>query len=214
MTSTSDIPAAGRLLAHHELVTAFGHVSRRTPEGMLITPGKPLGSLSETDLVAVPADAETTGLPEGAPKEAWLHLAIYAVRPDVAAICRAQPEWVAAADATRDPILPLHGQGSFCGAAVPVHTDSRLARDPELGRRIAESLGDGTALVLRGNGALTVGPTVAAATALMWVLEYSARLNVRARSAGTPVPLPTDEQDAWRTTQTELLTRLWQHLSH
>lgn len=195
----------------HALVNAFGHVSARTEKGILITPGKPLGRLPDEMVLVSPT---SNALPDAAPREAWMHLAIYAARPEVNAICRGQPDWVAAAAAADITIQPLHGQGSFCGRTVPVHPDSRLARTSEQGWSVAESLGDADALVLHGNGALTVGPDVPTTVARLWVLDASARLNVLAASAGTPTPLPHSEQDQWRTTEKELLTRIWDHLIH
>ena len=86
---------AARALAAAGLVTAFGHVSVRMGSGegrnsFRITPPKPLGTLrSDEPLQEVPLAGD--GLPDGVPKEAWIHRAIYEARPDVGAICRAQP---------------------------------------------------------------------------------------------------------------------------
>jgi ribulose-5-phosphate 4-epimerase/fuculose-1-phosphate aldolase len=68
-------------------------------------------------------------------------------------------------------------------------------------------------VILRGNGAVTVGATVAEAVARMWVLEASAVLNATAAAVGTPVPLPDDEQAAWRAVAAELLPRIWTWIS-
>ncbi|SDB81280.1 HCOMODA/2-hydroxy-3-carboxy-muconic semialdehyde decarboxylase [Raineyella antarctica] len=207
------LATAAHALAAEGLVTAFGHVSVRLDAGRVaITPAVPLGSVRpDDDFPVVPLDA--TELPAGIPKEAWIHLAILRARPEVDAVCRAQPETVTAITAAGVPIRPLHGQGSFVGDVVPVFTDPRLVRDPERAGRLAATLGRADALVMRGNGAITTGATPGEAVARMWVLEASARLNAVAASAGTPEPLSIEEQEAWRTTSTELLGRIWSHLS-
>src|SRR5207302_6098839 len=153
--SLDEVIPAARALASEGLVDAFGHVSARSGDGFALTPPRPLGTLTAQDgLVDVSLDADQ--LPDGAPREAWIHLEIYRRRPDVGAVCRAQPEAVNAAAGAGVAILALHGQGAFVGALVPVHDDARLVRDGELAAAVAAKLGNGDAVVLRGNGAVTV----------------------------------------------------------
>ncbi|MDO5500163.1 MAG: class II aldolase/adducin family protein [Propionibacteriaceae bacterium] len=214
MTNEGELWAAGRVLAAEGLVNAFGHISVRTDERtMVITPPVALGTLD----AASPRDGVDLGatdLPAGTPKEAWIHVAIYRARPDVQAICRAQPEYATALAAAGVPIRPLHGQGSFLGDRVPVFGDSRLVRDLGRAESLATALGGADGLVMRGNGAVTVGAGLAEAVARMFVLEKSARMNSIAAAAGAPEPLPTDEQDAWRATSAELLGRIWTYLTN
>lgn len=213
MTNDGDLWSAGRIIAAEGLVNAFGHISVRAgAEAMAITPPRALGSLTPSsgcDRVELAA----TELPVGTPKEAWIHVAIYRARPDVQAICRAQPEYATALASAGVPILPLHGQGSFLGDPVPVFPDSRLVRDLGRATDLAATLGAADGLVMRGNGAVTVGASLAEAVGRMWVLEKSARMNAIAGSAGVPDPLPGPEQEAWRTTAPELLGRIWTYLT-
>nr|MBA2714662.1 class II aldolase/adducin family protein [Rubrobacteraceae bacterium] len=153
-----DVTAAARSLAAAGLVTAFGHVSVRTDSGddqsgFLITPPKPLGSLRPDEhLQEVPLTGDE--LPDGVPREAWIHRAIYDARPDVGAICRAQPPVATAVVSGGVPIRVLHGQGAFLGREVPVYGDARLIREREAGEALARSLGDAGGVVMRGNGAV------------------------------------------------------------
>lgn len=203
---------AARAVARHGLATAFGHVTSRIGDELLITPPLPL-SRAEPDLCRrIPLDADE--LPTGIPREAWLHLAIYRHRPEVHAICRAQPEIATALAAGGVPIRPLHGQGSFCGPRVEVFPEAELVREQARGVRLAEALGGDPALILKGNGALTVAADPGRAVARMWVLEASARINATAAAGGTPEPLTGAEQAAWRATEDELLGRIWAHLDH
>ncbi|MEV6237378.1 class II aldolase/adducin family protein [Lentzea sp. NPDC051838] len=207
----ADLLDAALTTAHSGLVTAFGHVSALIGDRVLITPPRPLGSLTLTDR-AVTLDRTATQLPEGTPKEAWIHLAIYRTRPDVRAVCRAQPETATALASANVPIRPLHGQGAFLGPEVPVFDDPRLVRDEQRATELADALGPAPALLLRGNGAVTVGADVGQAVARMWLLEASARINAQAAAAGRPRALSTNEQAAWLAAETELLSRLWSHL--
>jgi HCOMODA/2-hydroxy-3-carboxy-muconic semialdehyde decarboxylase len=171
----------------------------------------PLGRLSR-DSEWTELDLGADELPTGVPREAWIHVAIARGRTDVAAICRAQPPVATALASAGVPILPLHGQGAFVGPQVPVFDDAVLVRDEARAMALAERLGGTPALLLRGNGAVTVGADVGEAVGRMWVLEASARMNSVAAAAGTPAPLSDDEQAAWRGVAAEILGRIWADL--
>jgi HCOMODA/2-hydroxy-3-carboxy-muconic semialdehyde decarboxylase len=207
-----DLVAGGHALYREGLVTAFGHLSSRTADHWwLITPPKPLGRLSVGSEFSE-LDVDADDLPVGVPREAWIHLAIARRRPDVSAICRAQPPTATALASAGVPIVPLHGQGAFLGPQVPVFDDAVLVRDLDRAEALAAQLGQAPALLMRGNGAVTVGATVGEAVARMWVLEASARMNSVAAAAGTPAALPDHEQAARRAVSTEILGRVWADL--
>ena len=216
MTMASEVAEAANVLARLGLVTAYGHVSARVGNAMLITPAGDLACVTASEVVRVPLTA-TPPLPAGVPAEAWVHLAVYRARPDAAAIARAQPvSAFAAAATTTSPkgfggLVPLHGQAAWLGESIPVHDSATLLRSPELAERAASSLSPGEALLLRGNGAITLGATPGLAVARMWVLAAACEVYLAAR--GAPVtPLSADEIASWRAVGGELLPRLWQHL--
>lgn len=211
-TMTRALTAAGAALARHGLVDAFGHVSARTPEGgWAMTGAVPPGSLTSADIHPFDPAADTLAPP--LPKEAWIHRAVARARPDAGAVCRAQPPTATALASAGVPIVPLHGQGAFLGPRVPVHDDPRLVRDADHAQALARDLGGAPAVLMRGNGAITVGDSVAEAVALMWVLERSAAMNATASAAGTPRPLSEDEQCSWRAVAPELCRRIWLYLA-
>lgn len=207
----AEVVAAARALAAAGLVTAFGHASYREGDSFYITPPKPLGSLADDEPLSQ-VSLEENELPKGVPGEAWVHRAIYARRPDVEGICRAQPPTATALASASVPILPLHGQGAFLGREVPVFNESRLVRDRATGEALAESLGEAGGLVMRGNGAVAVGKNVGLAAARMWVLEASAEMNRKAAAAGTPRPISEEEFVYWDSVSEEILGRIWAYL--
>ncbi len=192
------------------LVSAFGHVSARAGDHMLITPATELARVRDADLVAVPLDASPP--PARAPAESWIHLRVYAIRPDVAAIARAQPPDAIAAAAVATALRPLHGQASWLGRVVPVHDDARLLRSAGLAESAAATLGTGDALLLRGNGAVTTGSAPGLAVARMWLLAAACRTWLAATAGGPIRPLTDVEVDSWRAVEGELLPRLWRYL--
>jgi HCOMODA/2-hydroxy-3-carboxy-muconic semialdehyde decarboxylase len=199
-------------LARLGLVTAFGHISARTGAGRaVISPPEPLGALARPDeLVEFALRSDRLG--EGLPGEAWIHWAIYNARPDVGAICRAQPPSADLAGALGVKIVPRHGQGAFLGDSVAVFDDARLVRNRDAGERLAVALASGNAVLMRGNGAVTTGQTVGQAVARMWVLERSAQLNTAALGVALATRLNADEIAAWQRVQDELLMRIWAYL--
>jgi HCOMODA/2-hydroxy-3-carboxy-muconic semialdehyde decarboxylase len=208
-----DVAAAARVLAALGLVTAFGHVSARSGGVMLITPAADLAGVTGSAIVTVPLDLPDAGpLPAGAPAEAWAHLAVYRARPDAGAIARGQPASAFAAAAALGRLVPLYGQAAWLGASVPVHDSAHLLRSAELSRRAAADLPAGEALLLRGNGALTLGATPALAVTRMWLLAAACAAWLAAAAAGPVTPLTAAEAESWRSVAGELLPRLWQHL--
>jgi len=218
-----EVAEAANVLARLGLVTAYGHISARAGESMLITPAADLAGVTAASVIEVPlaTGALPTGalpagaLPAGAPAEAWAHLALYRARPDAAAIARAQPAAAFAVAAVVTMMVPLHGQAAWLGESVPVHDDAALLRSPDQAERAARCLPDGEALLLRGNGALTLGAAPGLAVARMWLLAAACDvyLTALAASGANPVtPLSADEIASWRAVGGELLPRLWQHL--
>jgi HCOMODA/2-hydroxy-3-carboxy-muconic semialdehyde decarboxylase len=204
------IVEAAHVLSRLGLVTAYGHVSARAGASMLITPAADLATVAEATVVEVPF--ETSSLPMAAPAEAWAHLALYRARPDAGSIARAQPASAVAAAATTTSLAPLHGQAAWLGQSVPVYDSAHLLRSADLAERAARSLPTGEALLLRGNGALTIGATPGVAVARMWLLSAACDAFVATRAAGQIRPLTVEEIASWRAVCDELLPRLWQHL--
>lgn len=206
-----DVARAARVLSALGLVTAYGHVSARAGAAMLITPAADLATVAGAAVIEVPLTAGA--LPPGAPAEAWAHLALYRARSDAAAIARAQPPGAFAAAAVTTSLPALHGQAAWLGGRVPVYDSALLLRSADLAGQAASYLPDGDALLLRGNGALTLGATPGCAVTRMWLLSAACDAFLAARPAGPVQPLSAGEITSWRAVQDELLPRLWQHLS-
>lgn len=208
-----EVAEAARVLARLGLVTAFGHVSARAGDSMLITPAADLAGVTAASVIEVPLEAQA--LPAGAPAEAWAHLALYRARPDAAAIARAQPAAAFAVAAVATVMVPVHGQAAWLGESVPVYGDAALLRSADRAERAASCLPAGEALLLRGNGALTLGATPGLAVARMWLLAAACDVYLAALAASGASPVTTlsdGEIASWRAVGGELLPRLWEHL--
>ena len=208
-----EVAEAARVLARLGLVTAFGHVSAWAGDSMLITPAADLAGVTAASVIEVPLAVRA--LPAGAPAEAWAHLALYRARPDAAAIARAQPAAAFAVAAVTTVMVPVHGQAAWLGESVPVYDDAALLRSADRAERAASCLPAGEALLLRGNGALTLGATPGLAVARMWLLAAACDVYLAALAASGASPVTTlsdGEIASWRAVGGELLPRLWEHL--
>jgi HCOMODA/2-hydroxy-3-carboxy-muconic semialdehyde decarboxylase len=212
-TLEAQIRAAARVVTRHRLVTAFGHISARSGPGrFLMTPPIALGALDDnTPLLEVNLEAEA--LPPGVAGETWIHWAIYRSRPEVGAICRGQPESVHPLAALGGPIRPIHGQGAWVSAHVPVLDDATLVRSRPAGEALAGTLAGQSALIMRGNGAVALGGSVPEAVTRLWLLDVSARMILQARAAGVPKELSDTEVAYWQRSAPELMPRLWAYLA-
>jgi ribulose-5-phosphate 4-epimerase/fuculose-1-phosphate aldolase len=173
-TRPAEVAEAARIISTAGLVEAFGHVSARTPGGFMITTTLPLGAAGEADVHELGADgAPAAGAGEsvaGLPLEAPMHAAIYAARPDVSAICRTHSPAAVRAGA-RGSVPPLlHGLGGLAGEiALCDRTD--LVTDLEAARAVADALGGADCLLIRANGSVATGATLAGAVVRARYLE-------------------------------------------
>ena len=207
-----DVALAARALARHGLVHAYGHVSARVDAScFVVTPARPLGAMTRDTAMVSCAIEEP--LPAGALAEVRIHQRIYAARGDVAGICRFQSPSVIALSALRQTPQALHGLGAYFAPAAPLWDDPALVRDPERATGVATTLGNARAVVLRGNGAVTVGATVREAACHAFFLEDAARIELAVLATGEQATPYTSEQAERRAAaDASLYARMWEFL--
>lgn len=190
-----DIISAARILSYQRLVEGFGHVSARIPDSDLffITPRISLAMVTERELVTMNLAGEAVQGQHPPPFEAWLHTAIMKAKPQVNAITRIHARVANMFSVTGRKLEPVHNHGSFFAGGVPVfHTPDLISSRP-LGEEVARAIGDRPALLLRGNGQVTVGRTIPEAIMMAIYLEEAAEILFGALQIGTPIALTADE---------------------
>jgi L-ribulose-5-phosphate 4-epimerase len=190
-----DIVSACRILSQEKLVEGFGHVSARIPNSQrfVMTPRISLALVKERDLLTVNLKGEVIEGSQPAPSETWLHVALMKVKPEVHAITRIHARVANMFSVTDRKLEPVHNHGSFFAGGVPVFQRPDLITTPELGKAVAETLGDKPAVLLRGNGQVTVGRSIPEAVMMGIYLEEAAEILYGALQIGRPIPLTTDE---------------------
>jgi len=204
---------AARALARAGLVHAYGHVSSRVSDtGFVVSPPKPLGLVGPDD---APVSVLTEGaLPPGALPEVIVHQWIYRRRPDVGAIVRFQSPQVMALSTLGLTPRARHGFGAYFAPHPPLHADPRLVRDAASAAALVDVLGAARAVVMRGNGAVTVGASLEEAVALAWYLEDAARVELAVLGSGREgLEFTADEVRDRAHNNGRLFERMWDFLS-
>jgi L-ribulose-5-phosphate 4-epimerase len=190
-----DLVSACRILSHEKLVAGFGHVSARIPDTdrFIITPRISLALVRESQLLTLNLNGEVVDGNATPPFEAWLHIAIMKAKPKVNAITRIHARVANMFSVTDRKLEPVHNHGSFFAGGVPVFHPPDLIASPVLGNQVAATLGDNPAVLLRGNGQVTVGRTIPEAVMMAIYLEEAAEILFGALQIGKPIPLTSDE---------------------
>jgi HCOMODA/2-hydroxy-3-carboxy-muconic semialdehyde decarboxylase len=191
-----DIVAANRILAHEGICDAFGHVSVRHPAH----PDRYLLSRARAPELIEASDIEEYAL-DGTPLspdprkpylERYIHGAIYEARPEVISVVHSHARSVVPFTVSRTTRLrPLMHSCATIGAEVPVWDTRRrfgdttlLICDMPMGRDLAEGLGRGNAVLMRGHGSTVVGRSLKEAVYTAIYLEVNARMQIEARHLG------------------------------
>ena len=209
-----DIVSASRILSQQKLVEGFGHVSARIAgtDHFLITPRIGLALVKKTELLTMNLAGAVIDGAQPAPFEAWLHAAIMKAKPRVNAIARIHARGANIFSVSDRKLEPVHNHGSFFAGGVPVFSKPDLISNETLGTEVANALGDQPAILLRGNGQVTVGRTMPEAVMMAIYLEEAAQILYGALQIGSPIPLtltenqqrqtealpPVDLERAWR----------------
>ncbi len=220
-TLVEDLVAANRILAAQGVVDAWGHVSvrhDRDPARYLMSRSLApelvtADDIVEHDLDSVAVDAQGRSLY----LERFIHGEIYRARPDVQAVVHHHSPSVIPFGVSGRPLRPIYHMAAFLGEDTPIFeirafggmTDL-LVRDPALGRALAQTLGRRTAALLRGHGAVVVGPTIQHAVARSVYMEMNARLQQQAIALGSVTYLEPEEARRADATVSGTYARPWE----
>jgi HCOMODA/2-hydroxy-3-carboxy-muconic semialdehyde decarboxylase len=206
-----DLVAANRVLAMEGIVDAYGHVSVRHPRDpnryLMSRSQAPMyvtaDDIMEYDLDSTPVD------PRGRVSvvERFIHGEIFKARPDVQAVVHGHSPGVVTFSITNVPLRPVYHQASFLWVGVPVW-DIRSANDPTastllvrngpVGASLAKGLADKPVALMRGHGAVIVGPDLMTAVRRAIFTEENAQMLSVALRMGGPVNYITDAEGASR----------------
>jgi ribulose-5-phosphate 4-epimerase/fuculose-1-phosphate aldolase len=207
-----ELVLANHILANEGVLDGYGHVSVRSPADpshyFLARSKAPAlvtaADITEHDLDSAPAP----GAAGAGYVERFIHGEIYRARPDVMAIVHCHCPDVIPFAATSVPMRPVYHMGSFIGDGVPVFdirkaagTTDMLIRTPELGRALSATLGNKSAALMRGHGAVIAASSLHLVAGWAYYLNLNARLQLQAMQIGGGNVTYLDPEEAKRATQ-------------
>src|SRR5262245_6789437 len=190
-----ELALANRILANEAVLDGYGHVSLRSParsDRYYLSRSKAPGLVTAADIIEYTLDSTPAG---GATAteyiERFIHGEIYRARADVMAVVHCHCPDVIPFAATSVPMRPLYHMSAFVARGVPVFdiraaagmTDM-LIRPPERGRALASALGNKSAALMRGHGAVVAAPSLHLVVGQAYYLNLNARLQLQAMQLG------------------------------
>ena len=205
-----------RMLEHNGILDYNGHASIRLDgDRMLINIGSCQRSqLTADDICTIDFDGnvvEGNGKP---PLEFHLHAGVYTARADVKAVIHAHPNWSTILSTAGTEYLPVYAQGSLV-YPLPVLDSPDSINNPEMAKRLADTLDDRPAALMKAHGAVTCGDSLIDAFVLMNYLEDNAERQYMAAQIGTPYSFSPEElalcrEKLWNP---NLFKRTWDHFN-
>ena len=175
---------ACKVLQKQGMLDGYGHLSVRLPDDRILsTPYMPPGKVALRDLIIIDMlgqKLEGMGEPNG---ETPMHTSIYKVRPDVQCILHYHPDELVAVSVTTG-IKVVANCGAHFHRGAPIFDSPLLIRNRELGDKVAETLGDRNAILLRGHGGTVVANDLDTLLRLGIDLVRTARIQIMAAALG------------------------------
>ena len=187
-----DLVAAYRVLAAHEVIDGYGHVSVRSEKnpnryflaGHIAPELVREEHIIEYDLDSNPQDANG----RESVRERFIHGEIFKARPEVMSVVHTHSHSVVPFSITTATLKPIFHMAAFIGHGVPnwdiaeaQQGTDMLVKTPFLGAHLAKFVADKPAALLRGHGAVVVGESIARAVGRSIYLEMSAKMQIQAQ---------------------------------
>ena len=185
-----DVALANRIIERCGLANVFGHASARIPgsDTFIFPPRRSPGFAHEDHLLVLDTEGNVHS-GSGAPNsELWIHARIYASRPDIGAVVHAHPPACVSLTQLGQAFRIVHNQGGAFADGVAEYDRIGLIRSRELGDQLAQRLGMGSAVMMRGHGITTASADLRTATVAACFLEEGASLQLQmlAAAGGDP----------------------------
>jgi ribulose-5-phosphate 4-epimerase/fuculose-1-phosphate aldolase len=125
------------------------------------------------------------------PRESVIYTEIFKARPDVNAVVHCHPAMCIALSLAEKPVDWVHMQSSRFKGGTPIYPRPIYILDESEGAELAKTLGDASALMIKGHGIVTVGATIDEACMGALYMERTAKIMAIARLHGYQGPTPT-----------------------
>ncbi|HMF93241.1 MAG TPA: class II aldolase/adducin family protein [Vicinamibacterales bacterium] len=221
-----ELVTANRILAHEEVVDAFGHVSIRhpdRPDRYVLSRARAPECVEVDDLMEFTLDGTPIDPAGRTPyAERFIHGAVYEARAGVSAVVHHHSPSVIPFSVTTAQLSPIMHMCAGIGARVPTW-DSRMAfgdtnllvTTMAMARDLAAELGERSVVLMRGHGAVVAGASLREVVFNAIYLQLNADLQMNARALGDSTFLSDGEIAAvLRTRGSFTYERAWEFWCH
>jgi L-ribulose-5-phosphate 4-epimerase len=210
----SQLVDAIRMLERAGYIDHNGHASARRDDGSFyINSGASVrGALTDADIVTVDLDGNLVEGTAKPPLEFHIHSEIYRARPDVQAVMHTHPQWSTFLTMTGVKYQPVYAQGVLLGDMPLMDTPLSVNTRP-MGEKLAATLGQRPAVLLKAHGVVVVGADIVECFALAAYVEEHAYRQYMAMQIGEPYVFSAEEQEACRQKlwAPNLFQKTWDH---
>jgi ribulose-5-phosphate 4-epimerase/fuculose-1-phosphate aldolase len=186
---------ASRILANEGLVKAYGHISVRIPDTdrFLISPRMSPALVHYEDILTMNLAGEVLEGKKPSNSEVYIHTCIYRDRPDVNSVSHTHSPMAVVLGVAGQTIQPISNAGVRFASGVPLFTKPVMIDNEQLGDEVAAMLGQHSAIMLKGHGAVIVGKELKQTCLASITLEEAAQLQFWATLIGKPAVYDEEE---------------------
>jgi ribulose-5-phosphate 4-epimerase/fuculose-1-phosphate aldolase len=199
MTTTDalvrEIAAANRILAHFDVVDAFGHISHRDPTNprrFFLSRSKSPELVEPEDIMVFNLDGSVAdGRTDKPYLERFIHAGIYEANPEIMSVVHSHALEVLPFSISTVPLVPVIHTASHCGGHIPVWDiadnfgdTGLLVTNLEQGRDLARTLARSRVALMRGHGFAAAGRNIGEVLKVSIYLPQNARVMMDAMRLG------------------------------
>lgn len=193
--SIVDLVIANRILAHENVVDAYGHVSIRhpqKPDRYLLSRSLSPELVTRNDIIEFKLDGTPVGDTRPGYLERFIHGAIYEARPEVNAVVHSHAEDILPFSISKTRLCCVAHVASDMGIHVPVwdiadqfgDATNLLVINMAQGRDMARALGGNSVVLMRGHGFSAAADGLLKLVRLAVYLPRNARILLAAMRMG------------------------------
>ena len=214
-----ELVLANRILSDQGVLDAYGHVSvrdARNPNHFLMSRSMPPAFVGAPDIIEYDLDGKAVSDQRQSFNERFIHGEIYKQRPDVKSVVHFHAPELVSFSVGNVALKPMIHMAGFLPPVIPIFeirkaggmTDM-LVRNNELGKALAETVGDKPVALMRGHGAVAVGPSLHIAVGRAYYMMVNARAQIQAIALSGDKVVYLDPMEASKAADQDGFERAW-----
>jgi len=215
-----DLVAGNRILASDGVLDAMGHISVRSTaraDRFLLARSMAPELVTAADILEYDLDGQAVDARDRTSYlERFIHSEIYRARQDVRAVVHCHTASLIPFADSDVPLRAMYHMAAFVAEGVPIFDIRKaagltdlLVRDGKLGKALAQSLGQKSAALMRGHGAVVVGASIPTVVGRSVYLDINARAQAQAIALGGKITYVEADEAKLRMSDTGEYARAW-----